>query len=97
MKTYLIRYSPSLIEKLKVNEKIILHYFILILYIMYNQIEINNKEIYLVFLSGIMPIKFYDNLASPENLRSDLHRVGGVYGIINISENKKKKTIYWFK
>jgi hypothetical protein len=42
-------------------------------------------------MSGIIPLKIYDNLTNNENLRSDLHRVGGVYGLVNISNPKKIK------
>lgn len=42
-------------------------------------------------MCGILPIKIYDNLTNPENFRSDLHKVGGVYGIVNISYPKKIK------
>jgi group I intron endonuclease len=40
-------------------------------------------------MCGILPIKIYDNLTNTENFRSDLHKVGGVYGIVNISDPKK--------
>ena len=37
------------------------------------------------------PIKIYDDLTNNKNLRLDLHRVGGVYGIVNVSNSKKIK------
>ena len=46
---------------------------------------------YITIICGILPIKIYDNLTNYENFRSDLHRVGGVYGIVNISNSKKIK------
>ncbi len=42
-------------------------------------------------MCGIIPIKIYDNLSNYDNLRLDLHRVGGVYGIVNISDSKNIK------
>ena len=42
-------------------------------------------------MAGIIPIKIYDDLTNNKNLRSDLHRVGGVYGIVNISKPEKIK------
>jgi len=38
-------------------------------------------------IAGILPLKIYKNLSSPENFRSELHRVGGVYGLINTNKN----------
>lgn len=32
--------------------------------------------------------KVYNNLYEPEKFRSELHRVGGVYGLINTYDNK---------
>ena len=45
----------------------------------------------IIILGGIIPIKIYEDLTNNKNLRSDLHRVGGVYGIVNISNPKKIK------
>lgn len=42
-----------------------------------------------IFMCGIIPLKIYGNLTKPENFRSELHKVGGVYGIVNISNPKK--------
>ena len=42
-------------------------------------------------MCGIIPIKIYDDLKNPNNFRSDLHKVGGVYGIVNISNPNKIK------
>jgi hypothetical protein len=49
---------------------------------------LSNNE-YFIVMCGILPIKIYDNLTNTENFRSDLHKVGGVYGIVNISDPKK--------
>jgi hypothetical protein len=49
---------------------------------------LSNNE-YFIIMCGILPIKIYDNLTNTENFRSDLHKVGGVYGIVNISDPKK--------
>ena len=51
---------------------------------------LSNNDI-LIIMCGILPIKIYDNLTNYENLISDLQKVGGVYGIVNISDPKKIK------
>jgi hypothetical protein len=59
---------------------------IIVKFISFNQIVIfNNKETYLFSLSIFIPVKIYKNLFFPEEFRSDLNKIGGVYGIINIS------------
>ena len=40
---------------------------------------------------SVVPLIIYDNLLNPENLKSNLHKIGGVYGIMNISDPKKIK------
>jgi group I intron endonuclease len=35
--------------------------------------------------SGVLPIKIYKNLTTPEVFKCELHRIGGVYGLVNIS------------
>ena len=52
---------------------------------------INNSFFNNLILCGIIPIKIYDDLKNPNNFRSDLHKVGGVYGIVNISNPNKIK------
>jgi len=65
---------------------------IIVKFISFNQIVIyNNKETYLFSLSFFIPVKIYKNLSFPEEFRSDLNKIGGVYGIINISNLKKIK------
>lgn len=46
---------------------------------------------YQLNMSGILPVKIYKNLSSLNKFRSDLHRVGGVYGIVNILNSRKIK------
>ena len=54
--------------------------------------NLDNSDLTIItIMCGILPIKIYDNLTNSENFRSDLHRVGGVYGIVNISNPKKIK------
>jgi group I intron endonuclease len=54
--------------------------------------NLDNSDLTLITLMlGILPIKIYDNLTNYKNFRSDLHRVGGVYGIVNTSNPKKLK------
>ena len=49
---------------------------------------LNNVDLIIV---GIIPLKTYKNLSFPENFKSELHRVGGVYGLINTYDSKKIK------
>ena len=46
-------------------------------------------EFYL--LSGFLPVKVYKDLTSPDKFKIELHRVGGVYGLVNISDPNKIK------
>lgn len=46
-------------------------------------------EFYL--LSGVLPLKVYKDLKTPDKLKIELHRVGGVYGLVNISDPNKIK------
>lgn len=50
---------------------------------------LNNNDVSII--CGFLPIKIYDNLTNHENFRSDLHKVGGVYGIVNVSAKSSKK------
>ena len=66
---------------------------------MINIIFQNKAEIYLNFqeypieliVSGFIPLKTYKDLSTPENFRSDLHRVGGVYSLINTVDSNNIK------
>jgi group I intron endonuclease len=42
-------------------------------------------------LLNFLPIKIYKDLTKPENLKSELHNIGGVYGLINISNPNNSK------
>jgi hypothetical protein len=79
-------------------------YLILIIYMLsYLLIDhyiLNNDNIIIAdmstftLLTGILPLKVYDDLSSKSvinNLKIDLHRVGGVYGFINISVAERFK------
>ena len=78
-------------------------FFIIFLYFKTNYIELFsqlsdkffyfNKFFYEISMCGILPLKIYENFASirEENSRLDLHRVGGVYGIVNFYKPKKIK------
>lgn len=37
-------------------------------------------------MSGLVPIKVYKDLMKHEEFREELHRIGGVYGFINMAE-----------
>lgn len=43
-----------------------------------------------LIIAGIIPLKTYKNLSFPDKFKSELHRVGGVYGLINTYDSKKK-------
>lgn len=56
----------------------------------------NNMCLYIhdfnfILMSAIIPLKIYDDLNNYKNFRSDLHRIGGVYGIVNTSDPKNIK------
>jgi hypothetical protein len=44
-----------------------------------------------LYISGILPIKVYKDLSNPENLKSELHKIGGVYGFVNVKDLKNIK------
>lgn len=50
---------------------------------------LNNSDI--ILICGFIPLKIYDNLANPVIFRSYLHKIGGVYGLVNISNPTKIK------
>jgi hypothetical protein len=41
-----------------------------------------------LIIAGIIPLKIYKNLFFPDKFKSKLHRVGGVYGLINTYDSK---------
>ena len=55
-----------------------------------NEIYFNTLNMDLM-LAGFIPLKTYKNLSLPENFRLDLHRVGGVYGLINTVDSNSIK------
>jgi hypothetical protein len=74
--------------------KLFILYIFFIIYFLYSDGEyvilnytLNNIDL---MIAGILPLKIYKNLSSPENFRSELHRVGGVYGLINTNKNIKQ-------
>jgi len=45
-------------------------------------------------LSGILPLKVYNNLYNPDKFRKEINKIGGVYGLVNIyNPNKIKQYI----
>jgi hypothetical protein len=52
-----------------------------------------NFEQYLhnILCAGILPLKVYKDLNNPDKFRSELHRIGGVYGLVNVFNSKKIK------
>jgi GIY-YIG catalytic domain len=55
-------------------------------FLFYN--TLNNVDL---IIAGIIPLKTYKNLSFPDKFKSELHRVGGVYGLINTYDSKKIK------
>ena len=47
---------------------------------------LNNMNL---IIAGIIPLKTYKNISFPDKFISELHRVGGVYGLINTYSSKK--------
>jgi len=77
------------------NIYLYLLYTLLFTYINILNIFINNniwEELTLFTLAnGFIPIKVYEDLSQPKNLKSELYRMGGVYGFINISNKNSIK------
>lgn len=44
-----------------------------------------------IFMCGIIPLKIYEDLNNHKNFRSDLHKIGEVYGIVNTSNPENIK------
>jgi group I intron endonuclease len=44
-----------------------------------------------ILCAGILPLKVYKDIKNPDKFRSELHRIGGVYGLVNVSKSKKIK------
>ena len=44
-----------------------------------------------LIIAGIIPLKRYKNLSFPYKFNSELHRVGGVYGLMNTYDSHKIK------
>ena len=42
------------------------------------------SNIFLLF--SFLPLKVYRDLKQPENFKAELHKIGGVYGLVNISD-----------
>lgn len=56
-------------------------------FLFYN--TLNNVDL---IIAGTIPLKTSKNLSFPDNFKSELHRVGGVYGLINTYDSKKQQT-----
>ena len=44
-----------------------------------------------ILCAGILPLKVYKDLINPDKFRSELHRIGGVYGLVIVSNPNKIK------
>lgn len=56
-----------------------------------NIIYLYYHDLNIILMYAIIPIKIYDDLNNYKNFRSDLHRIGGVYGIVNTSDPENIK------
>lgn len=73
---------------------IILFILVLFYFIIKKNNQIENNFLFnlnQLILAGILPIKIYKNLSSLKNFKSNLHKIGGVYGIMNVSDPNKIK------
>jgi len=77
---------------------IIIIIFIYLLYTLFSTfiLDILNNNIRWEFTlstlaKGFIPIKIYEDLSQPENFKSELYRMGGVYGFINVSDKNNIK------
>lgn len=72
----------------------VLLYFIIVEYTHYIY-SVNVFENSYVF-SGLMPLKIYKDLTTParrEKFKTELHRIGGVYGLVKISADPATNNI----
>jgi len=78
----------------KAKMKLFILYIICIVYLLgefiFFKYTLNNIDL---LIAEILPLKTYKNLSSPENFRKELHRVGGVYGLINTLKRLMKVRI----
>lgn len=42
-------------------------------------------------MSGILPLMIYNDLSNHDKFKTELHRIGGVYGFIHINKEEVKK------
>jgi hypothetical protein len=40
-------------------------------------------------MNGVVPVKIFTDLSRPESFKSELYRIGGVYGFINVKDSNK--------
>lgn len=90
--------QPSAVKQKQDYELYFIFIIFVLLYLLIDYYKLDNIIIEdmstFILLAGILPLKVYENLSSKStinNLKLDLHRVGGVYGIINISDPKNIK------
>jgi hypothetical protein len=74
----------------------IIIYIYILLYFLTDYLTLNytNGDNISKLLNGFFPLKVYKDLTSAsatEKLKTELHRVGGVYGLVNISDPKNIK------
>jgi len=49
----------------------------------------SQRDVEIFLLSSYLPVKVYRDLNQPEKFKVELHKVGGVYGLVNISDPNK--------
>src|ERR1700753_3840332 len=75
-------------------KKSIIIYILFYFLIDHYTLNYTNLDISSTILTGFLPLKIYKDLTSTsttEKLKIELHRVGGVYGLVNISDPKNIK------
>ena len=103
----MIWYIPSLIERLKVlhSRKKYAQFLLLIYVLLYFLIvdtlpcwlscatlplsRLGSDESFLLY--SFLPVKVYKDLTKPEEFKIEIHKLGGVYGLVNISDPKNIK------
>jgi hypothetical protein len=50
-----------------------------------------------LIIAGLIPLKTYKNLSFPDKFKPELHRVGGVYGLILMIIKKLNNTLVLVK
>jgi hypothetical protein len=79
--------------KTRAKMKIYICFIFLICILYFLIVETLNNNLFKEFYSllGVFPIKVYKDLTRPAKFKIELHKVGGVYGLVNISDSTNIK------